>query len=310
MLQLFGVSAVSHMSTNVLIGTVCIISSVALLLLSEMVWYQHAWVSVRRRQKIEVDQSKRNVFNTGDANAVDQQNLFVDEGVVGQTHVPHVVEASTCDMRPTRYRPRSHQLPMVQFPHLPKVGSTTLRTWVRRQGGKDYSVWNDSLPVVAFLRDPLERFVSAFKEVFFARRALDGRYPSNFSVQRKFDSFTSDFINNDSFSSAYVAEHFRSQTQCVCVAGVCPRFAHLGEVRRLAEDWNEILVPLFNISPVSSKNMRPGRQVRLTLSDADARILCRIYYHDYCCFGLAVPERCAMRCDGGSWQPTKHKFVS
>ena len=70
MLQLFGVSAVSHMSTNVLIGTVCIILSVALLLLSEMVWYQHAWVSVRRRRKIEVDQSKRNVFNTGDANAV------------------------------------------------------------------------------------------------------------------------------------------------------------------------------------------------------------------------------------------------
>jgi hypothetical protein len=227
---------------------------------------------------------------------------------------PHVFDVKACGVRPHSFNRKSHQLLNLQIVSVPKVGSRTLRHYVGHQGGRIFAPFNQSLPTVVFLRDPLDRFVSAFKEVFFFRHVQD-LFDPHVSLQENFDAFTSDFLAAVRYKGKYYAsvqDHFRSATQCVCAKnGTCPRLAHVGRIEHCAEDWNKFLVPLYNITPVEHLHAHEGLKHNLTLSDAHAKALCRVYYHDYCCFDLPVPDICDIRCGNvDDWQPSPYTFIS
>ena len=234
--------------------------------------------------------------------------------------------------------PRTHKLRNVQVYHITKAGSSTIRKTIEGQiadldhppdGLKEGhpgpvptppSRVLRKLPKVAFVRDPIERFESAFLEVYLCRQSKNnnsrplGTGSSGDALQRNYEHFTQlfvdgglRFVNFTAQLSIEVAEHFRSQTQSVCYPdGTCPDLDFLGRTETLNEDWNRA-IPEFGwaFMPLKlnmrSRQHRTGTRMvgncgttvhKLAMHPSHTKRLCQIYRNDFCCFGLDFPEAC------------------
>jgi len=248
----------------------------------------------------------------------------------------------------------------VQFANIPKCGSSTIRHIltrqspfggnVRRSSGKwpptaywpTKPVGKDEAPnFVAFVRDPVARFVSAFKEVkkrfpksktntddcFAALLAtlLDGTTFSHegLSVMNQcFVRIATDDLKSEKFKAwgKVVFDHMRSQVSILFDKQGNPLpITIVGRVDSMSLDWDTSIidaipgfVPLAqtpNMTSVKRWNVAINDKAKtytVTMTTIVVRRICKLYIADYCCLGIKVPPICSSLCNQGSSMPYAH----
>ncbi|KAL7528030.1 hypothetical protein ACHAWF_002407 [Thalassiosira exigua] len=189
----------------------------------------------------------------------------------------------------------------VQFAHVPKAGSDTLRDYITRvlngtglsgsmkdKGRKSFRV--------AFVRDPMERFVSAYMET-----RLRGYKPTFQNVQEDFDEFFQKYLDGNYSDGRYdIFAHFMAQKHYLSHKnGDGVNFDYIGRIETIHEEWNTTFRESLRDSlPLSLPDFPLKRKrhsfdkAKPTLTPQQAHAICDLYCHDYCCLSIDFPKEC------------------
>lgn len=223
--------------------------------------------------------------------------------------------------------PMLHTTGTRAFLHIPKAGSSTLRHIVSRIfSGTDNGRDNSSLRHVAFVRHPLDRFISgAFEATQGAGRhpytqhvddvmpllhamglAVDrptGVQLDSSSVvhqmkpQLRLDRFTEHFlagmVNPRSTSSALVQSHLHPITQ---VLSADRNLTYIGLMDTMLEEIDALEGPTLTRlhKRFRGRPSTAGNTSTYTLSVAAQRGVCRAYLADVCCLDITFRHRCEL----------------
>ena len=202
-----------------------------------------------------------------------------------------------------RPRERFHNAPGVMYAHITKAGSTTLRSFVRRQlnGSDGFLQRNDTQEWErphekhalyykrAFVRPPMERFVAGVMEVISERG-----YPSNQSQSRQgqFDDFVVKFLDGKLVPHRDVPEHLQSQVRQLCHAdGSCPEYEYIGSTQTISQELS-----LLHHTTELPQMHRKSKYTKPNIRRVHVCPLVEVYRNDYCCLGFKFPEICGDIC--------------
>ena len=187
------------------------------------------------------------------------------------------------------------------YAHIPKSGSDTLWRVVANDLGGGTHNSHPTKRMRAFVRDPISRFVSAFKEVTLAR-GYGGRSPSYWlrnvgQLQTFFDAFCERFFSGQIMNVNTIDSHFARQTSILCGStGRCPHFDYIGLTANMSLE-----LKILHRKRLCSKrvaNSRPsGDTVNvITVAARFLPPLCATYRDDFCCLGFSPPPECGDLC--------------
>jgi hypothetical protein len=145
------------------------------------------------------------------------------------------------------------------FVHIPKAGSSTIRKInnVVFNGEDSSNFVDDDALKIAFVRDPISRFISAFLEIFYRRHIkLEGidtntdGIVNNSTVQNIFDEFFDKFINRNISKNSEIEHllnaHLSSQMMLLSnLDGTGMELDFVGRTETLEHDYNETLVKIY-----------------------------------------------------------------
>ena len=189
----------------------------------------------------------------------------------------------------------------IGFRHIPKTGSTTLRTYaalIRQRNNQTtpkegivYHPQHFDGVRVAFVRDPVDRFVSSYMEI--RRRGYKPHYED---IQQDFDEFLVRYIEgNYSDGRHTIRSHFRAQTAHLTHRnGDGIAFDYIGRAEHLNREWNTSLRSFlpFRIPDLPEERVEATTAVKPVMSPDQIRHVCRLYCHDFCCLGMDFPPEC------------------
>jgi len=185
-----------------------------------------------------------------------------------------------------------------------KCGSSTLRIYVAavtEQQNQTYNAdrWKLDEAIgalrVAFVRDPVDRFVSSYMEIY-----IRGYVPLHDDIQMDFDRFFEQYLGGNYSDGRYtIKPHFRAQTLFLCHAnGDGISLDYIGRTEHIDDEWNTtfraFLPPTARMPDLPRKR---GRYTNPKISKPkvrpdQVRHICRMYCHDYCCLGMDFPPEC------------------
>jgi len=160
---------------------------------------------------------------------------------------------------------------------------------------------------LAFVLDPVKRFVAAFAELYIHRKVspFGPVAPKDLvkgaALQQQFDKFTDAYIagkipDEPSFSKHYPGP-FTAQLGYISHHDY--DFIGLGGTEKFADEWNGIIHEKYGM-PLMGDNHREqlsssDNSFGITVSGKQHRMLCLVYARDYCCIApLAanIPPEC------------------
>ena len=146
---------------------------------------------------------------------------------------------------------------------------------------------------VAFVRDPVDRFVSSYMEI---RTPPRGYKPHYDDIQQDFDEFFIRYLEGKYRDGRYtIKNHFGAQTaHLVHHNGDGIIFDYIGRAEHLNREWNTSLRSFlpFRIPDLPEKRVRATTVVKPVMSPDQIRHVCRLYCHDFCCLGMDFPPEC------------------
>ena len=146
---------------------------------------------------------------------------------------------------------------------------------------------------VAFVRDPVDRFVSSYMEI---RRKARGYTPHYKSIQQDFDQFFVRYLGGNYSDGRYtIKNHFRAQTAYLTHRnGDGIAFDYIGRSEYLQQEWNTSFRSFLptRIPDLPKERMWATTGVKPAMSPDQIRHVCRLYCHDFCCLGMDFPQEC------------------
>mmetsp|Transcript_6280 Transcript_6280/g.9656 ORF Transcript_6280/g.9656 Transcript_6280/m.9656 type:complete len:354 (-) Transcript_6280:22-1083(-) len=181
------------------------------------------------------------------------------------------------------------------FVYIPKVASSSVQHIIRTSLNGTLFKWIDDPNAFkfAFVRDPLERFVSAYMEIIINRQ-----YPRVLSANKEeeFTLFFNKFINGTFQDMNYtIPNHFTPQFNTLRLGR--KRLDYIGRSEQLFNEWSTTLkekipgLPDFPKKPGShQRNSKESSKPNLTSEQKQA--ICSMYCRDFCCLAMEFPPEC------------------
>eukprot|EP00560_Eucampia_antarctica_P002153 CAMPEP_0197840468 /NCGR_PEP_ID=MMETSP1437-20131217/45627_1 /TAXON_ID=49252 ORGANISM="Eucampia antarctica, Strain CCMP1452" /NCGR_SAMPLE_ID=MMETSP1437 /ASSEMBLY_ACC=CAM_ASM_001096 /LENGTH=312 /DNA_ID=CAMNT_0043450091 /DNA_START=160 /DNA_END=1095 /DNA_ORIENTATION=+ len=191
----------------------------------------------------------------------------------------------------------------IAFRHITKAGSSTLTTYVsvvRQDLNQTRNVkfhLEEAIDAlrVAFVRDPVDRFVSAYMEILTPSRGYKPHYED---VQEDFDHFFDRYLEGNYSDGRYTIKfHFMAQAQFLTHSnGDGISLDYIGRTEHLNEEWNSTFKAFLPVDipalPQTRARITEANNTKPVMRPYQIRHICQLYCHDYCCLGMEFPLEC------------------
>ena len=182
---------------------------------------------------------------------------------------------------------------LIAFRHITKCGSSTLSSFAALMQSPEFIHHEQQFDGlrVAFVRDPVDRFVSSYMEI--RRRGYTPHYDD---IQQDFDEFFVRYLEGKYGNGRYtITKHFRAQTAFLTHRnGDGITFDYIGRTEHLKQEWNTSFRSFLptRIPDLPEKIARATKKIKPVMSPDQIRHVCRLYCHDFCCLGIDFPQEC------------------
>ncbi len=142
----------------------------------------------------------------------------------------------------------------------------------------------DSISKIAFVRDPYDRFVSAYNYLRYKSRASFDRFWVESNIGKdSIDSFIERWLDAKSVEDCSV-DHFRSQASYLCDSAGELNIDYIGKLETLGDDISRINAKFGLKITVKHENMSPGG-TETALSPKSIDRISQAYDRDFSLFG-------------------------
>mmetsp|Transcript_3862 Transcript_3862/g.12085 ORF Transcript_3862/g.12085 Transcript_3862/m.12085 type:complete len:245 (+) Transcript_3862:3-737(+) len=202
----------------------------------------------------------------------------------------------------------------ISYLHITKAGSGTIRDYVRKElGGIEYTPAGKP-PYRAFVRDPVARFVSGFKEMVF-NRGWRGYKDTHGKMIRKleliqpiFNAFCEEFFSGEIEFNKVFAIHFWKQIHFLCdsFTGQCRRYDYVGNTDTMSTELKLLHPVLGSVNNTKARTVQHSLELKVPPKWIPA--LCKVYRLDFCCLGFEPPPECPGLCNSlvSDWDTRDH----
>lgn len=207
----------------------------------------------------------------------------------------------------------------IEFAHVTKAGDESIRNYVTEvlNGTQTFSLndLKDNSYRVAFVRDPVDRFIAAYMEVQHPSRGYKPMFPH--SIQDDFDNFMELYLAGNFDDGRYTIDsHFRAQVHFLSHPnGDGILFDYIGRTESMYQEWETTLsknLPDNVVLPKLPKVVEERNVAKKPVAKPKhIQRICDLYCHDYCCLDIEFPSECPQStCPCPSKPPLYHWLTS